>query len=338
MNLKKATLFDVCRHTGLSTATVSRVLNNASNVTAETRSRVERAMAELGYVPNYAARALAGQRQRMLGVVFPEIGPGFWAEILMGLDSAAADNRYHLLTAFSHGGDDERDLVLRLLREGRIDALVVMNLRLSDEFAAEIERLTIPLVLIDRPVPELDASSVTIDNIGGASMALSHLFNHGHRDVALMIGDAQTYDSQQRLEGCRRAVVAAGGRWNDDLVWPGAFTEESGRDLMARWLATGRKPPRALFCFNDNLAIGAMDVLREKGYDVPRDVAIVGFDDVAAARHLGLTSVHVPMRDIGRAAATMAIDGIAGKDFERHVVVPTSLIPRRSCGCQQVPH
>lgn len=292
-----------------------------------------RAVKDLGYVPNHAARTLAGQRTKLLGVVFPEIGTGFWADILKGLDAAAHDYGYHILTAFSHGGPDERNLALRLLGEGRIDALVVMNLRLGDEFAREAQRYAIPLILIDRPLRVAGFGSVTMDNIGGARAAMAHLYAHGHREVVLLAGDLDTYDAQQRLEGCRQAAAEAGVAWDAKRVWAGSFAEESGRQLVHEWLSQGHRPPSAMFCFNDNLAIGAMDALAAHGVVVPRDTAVVGFDDLAVARHLGLSTVRVPVLDLGRAAAESAIHALRGEAFEHHRVLPTQLIVRQSCGC-----
>lgn len=328
----RATLFDVCQTTGLSTATVSRVLNNSPHVSPATRDRVMQAMQSLGYVPHHAARSLAGQKQDMLGVVFPEISSGFWSEVLRGLNAAAGERGYHLLTAFSHGGPDERNLVMRLLGEGRIDALIVMNLRLGEALAEEAKAFATPVVLIDRPIVGPNLSAVTIDNIAGAHAAMAHLYAHGHRDVLIFSGDAETFDSRQRLLGCQRAAAQAGVAWRDDLVLPGAFTEESGRELMGRRLAQGA-PPSAVFCFNDNLALGAMEALQDRGLRVPEDVAIVGFDDIVSARHVGLTTVHVPLHDLGRAAADAAFHAIAGDDYDRHTILATRLVVRRTCGC-----
>jgi LacI family transcriptional regulator len=329
----RATLSDVCRTARLSSATVSRVLNRKSPVSAATREKVMRVVADLGYVPNHAARTLAGGREQMLGVVFPEIGNGFWAEILKGLDAAAAAKGFHLLTAFSHGEVDEQELVLRLHGAGRIDALIVMNLRLGEVFAREASRFKTPVVLIDRPIPGLAASTITIDNARGAQLAMSHLYEHGYSDIAILGGDLATFDSQQRLKGCEEAAQAAGVKWNPDRVIGGAFTEESGTAAMNALIDGPGPLPRAVFCLNDNLAIGVLSVLRERGLRVPEDVAVVGFDDIEAARHLGLTSVNVPLNDIGRAAAEAAIGSIGPQGAISSVVLPTRLVRRRSCGC-----
>jgi DNA-binding LacI/PurR family transcriptional regulator len=329
----RATLTDVCQRSGVSSATVSRVLNGTARVSQATRDRVMSVVNELGYVPNAAARSLAGRREQMLGVIFPEIGNGFWANILKGLDAAAADRGYHLLTGFSHGHLDERELVLRVLREGRIDALILMNLRLDKELAEEAKRFKTPIVLIDRPIAELQAGSVMADNRGGAREALAHLYGHGHRDVAFLIGDEATFDSKQRLLGCRDAANEAGATIDPSLVLPGAFTEESGREIVEHLLERHGRPPRAIFCFNDNLAVGAMEALRDHGWRVPDEVAVIGFDDIEIARHLGLTTVRVPLNEMGRTAAYLAVDAIEKKATGVNHVLSTSLVVRHSCGC-----
>ncbi len=333
---RRATLYDVCRRTGLSTATVSRVINASPRVTAETRQRVMEAMAELGYVPSQTARALAGQQQKMLGVIFPDINVGFYAQVLRGIDSIAAERGYHVMTAFSHGVSDEQDLVMRFLREGRIDALILMNVILGDEFVREAAKATTPLVLVDRPVARCGASSIAIDNIGGARSAMAHLYGHGYRTIALLCGEPENFDAQQRLQGCREAAAEAGAMLDERLIWSGNFREESGRTAMTDWLDRGRPLPEAVFCFNDAMAIGVMDVLREKEYRVPEDVAVVGFDDVESARHLRLTTVSVPMTEMGRRAAGAAIDVLNEEQShpEIHSVLQTELVIRASCGCE----
>ncbi len=331
--ISRATLSDVCRHTGLSTATVSRVINQTGNVKAATVKKVMDAIAQLGYVPNHAARALAGQRNKMIGVVFPEISTGFWAEILKGLDAEADDHQYHILTAFSHGGQDERELALRLLGEGRIDALVVMNLRLGKDFMQQAGRFNIPVILIDRPIAGLETASVTLDNVTGACQAMTHLYEHGYEQVVILAGDLETYDARQRLMGCKKAAKAAKVAWDDRLVAASSFTEEGGSRAIDTWFKQSVKPPRAIFCFNDNIAIGAMNALEKRGFAVPDDVAVIGFDDIDSARHLKLTTVHVPVLEMGRAAANAAIQVISNQAFNKQQVLPTQLVLRRSCGC-----
>jgi DNA-binding LacI/PurR family transcriptional regulator len=208
-----------------------------------------------------------------------------------------------------------------------------MNLRLGSPFAKETSRFSVPIVVIDRPLDGSNLSAVSMDNVAGARAALTHLYGHGYRDIVVLSGDASTYDSQQRLIGCRQAARHAGVTWDPRLVWPGAFTEQSGGDIVRKWLCGGRGSSRAIFCFNDHLAIGVMNALRQHGLRVPHDVAVVGFDDLESARLVDLTTVRVPVHAVGRAAAEAAIDAIQGRPVERYTILPTELIVRGSCGC-----
>ena len=190
-------------------------------------------------------------------------------------------------------------------------------------------------MLIDRPVDGSDLFAVTIDNINGADEALTHLIgHHEYRRVALLTGPADNFDSQQRIEGCRRAAQRLGVSIDDDLVWTGGFTESSGARVMRSWLKSGRELPDAIFAFNDAMAIGAMEVLREASRSVPADVAIVGFDDIASARHLGLTSVHVPMRQMGELAARVALEQLGRFPTAARAPLHAKLEVRLSCGCK----
>jgi LacI family transcriptional regulator len=327
------TLHDVCKRAGVSTATVSRVINHSPLVTDVTRARVLEAMRSLGYSPSHAARTLARQRSELIGVVFPHIASGFFTEVLGGINEVAAEHNFHLMTAFSHGLSDEEQFVKRLLTERRVDGLILMNLLLSDEFVAEAARGGIPIVLIDRPVEGSDLFAVSMDNRAGAEAAMGHLLGHGYRRVAILTGPGDSFDAQHRFEGCRAALGRAGIPESQVLLWKGSFTEKSGRAAIEGWLAQGRALPEAIFATNDAMALGALGALRERGLRVPDDVALVGFDDTESARHLELTSVRVPMQEMGRAAAEAAIEQISSRQAQPSRVLDTELVVRRSCGC-----
>lgn len=329
---RHATLFDICRKAGVSSATVSRVINNSPLVQEKTRKRVLRAIRDLGYRPSHAARMLARQRTDTLGVIFPDIASGFYAEVLSGIDSVADESRFHILTAFSHGWKDAQGLLTRFAEERRVDAVILMNLHArTDAFLRGVVREGLPLVLLDRPVKGLP--TVAIDNVGGARAAVEHLARLGHQRIAFLQGPADNFDAAQRFDGAREGLRAAGLELPEWLVWSGDYGEESGRKAVDDFLKTGAPLPDAIFACNDAMAIGAREALLERGLNVPDDVALVGFDDIGSARHLGLTSVRIPMREMGRAAAALALDLAAGrKPVQDLAVMPTELVVRRSCG------
>lgn len=324
------TIKDICRVTGFSTATVSRVLNNSPLVTEETKQIVEETMKRLGYRPHHIARSLKLNRTGMIAMVFPEIDHGFYTEVLRGADQAASEHSVHLLTAFSHGERDHRDLVTRMVAERRADALILMNLTLPDAFFRLIGPMRVPIVVIDRPCRFDGIASISIDNASGIRAMADHLAQSGRRRIAFITGPRGTYDADQRLRAFRAAMKARRLETPPELIWPGDFTEAGGAKAAKLFLATGRPLPDAVFAANDAMAIGALTVFTGRGIRVPNDLAIAGFDDIPAARLLQLTTIHVPMRDLGRRAALAAIEMVGDRESSRHEVLSTRLVVRAS--------
>lgn len=332
---RTVTVLDVSRQSGVSTATVSRVINQSPKVRPATRVRVLKAIRKLGYMRNHSARALARQRTDTIGVVFPGIDSGFFSEVLKGINEYAVSRDYHLMVAFSQGTDDEHDRVAEHLQAGRVDALILMNLGMSDQFVRQAAQRELPIVLIDRPVKDARVASVMIDNRNGADAAMSHLLDLGYGRIAILNGPDGTIDAEQRFEGCQRAAKRVGYELIKDLIWPGNFSWEGGYELMNNWLDSGKPLPDAMFALNDPMAMGVMESMRERGLGVPDDMALVGFDDVQAARYLGLTTVRSPMREMGRVASEAAINLVTGGRTQLEQVLATELVVRRSCGVER---
>jgi LacI family transcriptional regulator len=325
------TLYDVSRLSGVSSATVSRVFTGKARVSDLIRQRVLDAAKTLGYEPSHAARVLAGRRTHTLGVIFPEIASGFYADVLAGIDEVAAENSFDVLASFVGTRRSRPELVRRLLRQGRVEALLLLNLdngtdldpRVVDEF---------PIVLIDHEITGSSLPVVGLDNIAGADAMVEHLHAVGHRRIAILTGPAENFDSNQRLLGCRRAFARLGLSLDEKLILSGAFTFASGV-RAAREMLDSRQPlPDAIFCLNDAMAIGALSELQSAGVSVPGDVALAGYDNVEAAEHLSLTSVACPMRRIGQVAARCAVDWIAKSERPSTLRLPVSLVIRKSSG------
>lgn len=307
---RNATLYDVSRLSGVSSATVSRVFSGKARVSDEIRKRVMAAAQQLSYEPSHAARALAGGRTQTLGAIFPEIAAGFYTDVLAGIDEVAAESGFDVLASFVGHRRSKPELVKRLLRQERVDALLLLNLDDNPDLKpGSVEHL--PIILIDRQINGSNLPVVGMDNIGGAEAMIDHLFEQGHRRIAILTGPQGNFDSEQRLIGCRRAFERSGVRFDPAMVWQGGFTLESGVEAARRVLAArqdGQPLPDAIFCLNDAMAIGMLGELQRAGVNVPGDVAMAGYDNVEAAGHLGLTSVACPMRLMGRTAAQWAID------------------------------
>lgn len=329
------TLYDISEKAGVSTATVSRVINDSPLVTEKTRLKVMKIIEELHYHPNPAARSLAGQTTQTLGVLFPDLDSSFYTEVLLGINEEAAHRGYHLMTGFSHGEEDEEYLMRHYLSSRRMDALIVMNLTYSADFLQEIAaEPAIPVVLLVRPLPGSSMASVSMNNEQGAEKAIQHLvMMHGYRDLCIIRGPRHNYDAEGRMRGIHRAAESLGLTIPDERFMDGDFTEASGYAAVSRIIRSGKELPEAIFAMNDAMALGVLSALAEAGIRVPERVAVMGFDDVISARYMRLSTVRVPMRDMGRYAAQAAFQGIFGQEIAAEQVVDLDLAIRTTCGC-----
>lgn len=301
------TLYDVSRLSGVSSATVSRVFSGSARVSDRIRQRVQDAARTLAYEPSHAARSLARRRTNTLGAIFPEIASGFYADVLAGIDEVAAESGFDVLAAFVGRRRSRPELVKRLLRQGRVDALLLLNLDNTLDLKPEsIDHL--PIVLIDREINGSKLPALGMDNVGGAEAMIEHLFEQGHRRIAVLSGPAGNYDSEQRLLGCRLALNRLGVSLDERLLWSGGFTMTSGVEAAQDFLKSRLPLPDAVFCLNDAMAIGMMNEFQRAGISVPGDLAMAGYDNVEAAAHLSLTSVACPMRLMGQVAARWAVE------------------------------
>ncbi|HET9986085.1 MAG TPA: LacI family DNA-binding transcriptional regulator [Longimicrobiales bacterium] len=330
---RSVTIKDVARGAGVSVATVSRVLNDSGPVREATRRRVWEVASSLRYTPNEAARSLITRSTRTLGVVLPDLHGEFFSEVIRGIDQRAQQERFHLLVSGSHNERQEIEAALRAMRR-RVDGLVLMS---PDIDAAGLEANlphNLPLVLLNCAIGATAVPTITIDNFGGATAMVRHLVGLGHRRIGFIAGPARNYDAAERLRGYREAMREAGldPAGSEE---PGDFTESGGHRGAARLLARPARPT-AIFAANDAMAVGAMSALREAGVSIPDDVAVAGFDDIPIARYLSpaLTSVHVPIAELGARAVERLFSALAGRAerARRPEVLGTRLVVRRSCG------
>jgi len=327
-----ATLYDVCKMTGLSTATVSRVINGSSAVTEKTRKIVQDSMKKLDYRPNHAARMLAGKKTDTIGVIFPEIDNGFYVQVLRGIDNAATEAGLHLLTAFYHDKAGLKHTLQSLASRGRTDSIVMINNDLSDRQVKNIVNSAVPIVMIGHSA-ETSASFdvVGIDNTNGAANAVNHLLKAGADNIMLLTGPSDNFDNIQRLGGARMAIENAGKDFSKTVILESDFTYAGGISTMTEFIKSGAHLPDAIFALNDRMALGAIEALKAVGKSIPDDLIIAGVDDTEIAIYANLTSVHIPMQDIGYEAANLAIRRINQKSYNPSTItVTTSLTVRNS--------
>ncbi|MFF3097895.1 LacI family DNA-binding transcriptional regulator [Streptomyces cyaneofuscatus] len=333
----RPTLEEVAARAGVGRGTASRVINGSPRVSEATREAVEAAVAELGYVPNRAARALAGNRTDAIALVVPEPETRFFAEpyfsaIVRGVGAALADTEMQLLLTLA-GNDRERRRLAQYLTAHRVDGVLLVAVHADDPLPELLEQLGMPCVISGARHANEPLASVDSDNFDGARAAVEHLITRGRRSVATITGRLEVYGAQRRLDGYRAALAAAGLPPDERLIAPADFTEEGGARAMRELLA--RRPHLdAVFAASDVMAAGARQVLREADRRIPEDVALIGFDDSVVARHMhpALTSVRQPIEEMGRRMAQLLLEEIAGRVGEERptVVLPTELVVRDS--------
>ncbi|MEU3861974.1 LacI family DNA-binding transcriptional regulator [Streptomyces sp. NPDC028722] len=333
------TLEEVAARAGVGRGTVSRVVNNAAGVKDSTRTAVQRAIAELGYVPNLAARSLAGRGADAVALVMTEpdwrlFAEPFFSEIVRSLGDALADTGMQLLLTLVRS-DAERQRFLEYARGGRVDGVLLMSVHAGDPLPDMLAEARLPTVLLGRRSGDEHVSHVDADNVGGARSAVSHLLDSGRRTIATITGPPDMYVAQCRLRGYREALAQAGLATERSLIAEGDFTEESGRRAMARLIE--RHPEiDGVLAASDTTAAGALQALRAAGRRVPQDVAVIGFDDFPLAERTEprLTTVRQPVAEIGRAMVRLLLEEMAETEESsvawRHVVLRTELVLRDS--------
>ncbi|MDR6972093.1 LacI family DNA-binding transcriptional regulator [Leifsonia shinshuensis] len=327
------TLEAVAARAGVSRATVSRVVNGSPKVTAEVVAAVERAIADLNYVPNRAARSLASRRTQVIALVLPEstakvFADPFFASIVQGVALALADTEYTLNMVIS--SETNPDKTRRYLMGGNVDGALVVSHHSGDHSYAQLGA-SLPLVFGGRPVSESEHSSyyVDVDNVAGAQVATQHLIDRGRRDIALITGPQDMPAGLDRYTGWKQAMSQAG--LDTSLVAYGDFSPASGSDAMRRLLADGRRID-GLFAANDQMAAGAYSAIHEAGLSIPGDIAVVGYDDdnFGLMSSPPLTTVHQPSIGLGEAMARVLVRLLAGEPVDRVTLLPTELVVRQS--------
>ena len=343
------TIYDVARVAGVSIASVSRVLNGRRNPREETRERVLKAVSELGFVPDGAARALSARLKEVVGVVIRRVrwvqsSEGEFAEqdesllftdvINRGIELAAERQGFNLL--LSSVDVDDHDLSGRLLALARKSDGLILHDRVLEP--AELDHLSrrVPVVTLAN-VATPTTVNVHSDNQSGMRDLARHLLtDHEYRTLAFVAGLADSPDSVARGETLAAEAAAVGATLLTGPRWQGNYYASGGARVIERLIADGTALPRAIVCANDQTALGVMYALAHHGVDVPGDVAVTGFDDIPMARHLRpqLTTVRQPIQEIGATAFDVLHSMIShGAPAERDVVLPTRLILRESCGC-----
>ena len=333
---RRVTVVEVAREAGVSPATVSRILNGTAAVDPEKQEAVQRAIQELGYRPNVVARGLVTGTSQTIGILTPDVASPSYNDVLGGIEEGLRDSPYSPLIASGHWNRGDELRVLDVLLSHQIGALVVFGSSLNE---ADLRSLaaSVPTAVLGRRIElgDLGGAGIHFDDEGGAYVATRHLLQNGHRVIGHIMGDPAHEDAHERHAGYRRALEEAGRPFDPALVVEGDYRVPSGMLGMQRLLEGGR-PLTAVFCANDQMAVGARLALHRRGLRVPEDMSLVGFDDQPASSYTTppLTSVRVPMHEVGLILARFVLARLRGETPVLQVP-PLELVLRESVARQR---
>lgn len=335
-----STINDVARLAGVSSMTVSRVINNSGYISPKTRARVERAIAELGYVPNALARQLRSKRTKSLALVLTDITNPFFTTIARGVEDVAGASGFSVMFCNTDESEADEHEYLELLVQRQVDGVLLVPASSEGRGLALLRTHRMPAVILDRRLRTPQADEVRCDSEAGAYQLVSHLTGLGHRRIAVLTGRKTVSTSVDRVAGYRRALADADVAPDESLVLYaelnyGGFNQADGYRMAQQVLALSPRPT-AIFAANNFIAFGAIRAVREAGLRVPEDISVVAFDDLPGEWVMDpfLTVVAQPAYEIGRRAAVLILDRLerAEQMEPRSVVLPAELRVRRSSG------
>ena len=322
----------VARQAGVSIATVSRALTTPDKVSDKTLKKVLAQVERSRYKPNLLARNFRSKRAYAVVVLVPNIANPFFAEIIRGIEQVAQQHGYAVLLGDTEGREDREDYYVGLVETRQADGLIQLHPRLPKAARGAHGTLDIPLVNACEYIEDAPCPRVGIDNVAAAREMTSYLLGLGHRRIGVILGPDSSPLTSDRLKGYRLALRAAKVPLDDTLIAQGDFSMSSGRSAASQLFAAA-KPPTAVFCFNDEMALGAIRWLKSTGRGVPQDVSVVGFDDIEFASFCDppLTTIEQPTHEIGNKAMSLLFDMLSGgKPPPDMHALPTKLIVRDS--------
>lgn len=324
---------DVADRAGVSVTSVSHVINQTRLVSDDLRERVVTAMEELGYQPNALARSLRRKETYTIGVIITNSADPFFAEVTRGVEDACFEQGYNIILCNSDSDLDKELLYTNALVKKRVDGILFLAAGgKSTRHIRTMQEQKIPLVVVDRYIPDLAVDTVLIDNAHGGWLATHHLIELGHRRIGCITGPSDLSLSAERVTGYRCALQEAGLPVNETLIIKGNFQFETGYQAAQQFL-TGPTPPTAIFACNDLMAIGAINAAIKQGWQVPQQLSVIGFDDIRMAAYTTplLTTVAQPKYEMGFIATAMLLERIHTQEMApRQKLLDTQLVVRES--------
>lgn len=328
------TIKDIARRAGVSHSTVSRALRDDPAIPPATTQRLKRLAGRLGYVPSAMARGLKTSHSGVLGVVVSNIADPFLGEVVRGIEAGVLEAGYSLFLSDSHRDADRAKAILRALAERRVEGAIICSSAITPDQLVELSQFGVPLVLVNNLVGGTRAHGLAIDDVHGGRLMTEHLLGLGHRRIAYLGNAIGGQSSQDRCAGYRAALAAAGLEPNPAWELTGPTGRPEGGVAGAEAFLALDPRPTALFCFNDLMALGALQRLKQAGLRVPADVSVGGFDDIFLAEYADppLTTIDQPKYQLGRDAAALLFSLLKGEQPSEPRVqsLPGTLVVRAS--------
>ncbi|MCP3890968.1 MAG: LacI family transcriptional regulator [Desulfobulbaceae bacterium] len=327
-----STILDVARLAGVSTATVSRVINSPDSVREKTREKVILAMVKCNYKYNALARGFVTKKSNTIGLIIPTISNSVFAESTLGVQEYADQKNIKVILGNSYYKYSQEENLIKVLRESQVDGLIITTTNLKGEILKSLVDEKFPFVLLFSTVKGGPVSAVGIDNYRGGYLATEHLISLGHKRICMVAGNFSMTDrSFHRWHGYKKCLRNDGILYDKELLVQTDYSLSGGRDSIKK-LLTLPSPPTAVFCSNDYLALGAMKGAREAGLNLPEDLSIVGFDDMQTASYMvpALTTIRQPAYEMGQRAAKLLLEMIEKKSKPVQEMMDSSLIVRES--------
>lgn len=327
------TIREVAKLAGVAPITASRVMNDSGYASEEVRRRVKQAAEELNYVPNTLARSLKSKRTQTLALVITDITNPFWTTVARGVEDAASDRGYNVIFCNTDESAEKQSMYVNTLLQKQVDGVLLVPAQSDENPVETLLQHDVQVVLLDRRLENVQADVVRCDSKGGAYQLVKLLLKLGHRRIAILRGPDGVSSAEDRMSGYQLALYEAGMKVEDELVYTCDFSVESGYHMTQNLLSISPRPT-AMFASNNFIAIGALKALRDAHVEVPKDMSVVGFDDLPLAIVVDpfLTVADQPAYDMGRLATLRLLDMLnhkKSKGFE-DTVLPVSIIERKS--------
>lgn len=326
------TIKDIAKRAGVSVNTVSRALNNKPDVSKGTRHRVLKIAKELNYAPHSLAKSLVTKKTNTIGIIIPNMDQ-FYAEVVDGITNEFRERGYSAILCNSHDNADKELELVRVLREKRVDGLLICPIQADNRYIKELENFPIPFVFLNRHTDAFMCDYVINDNVHGAYLAVDHLIQKGYRNIIYICAKPTASSGKEKIAGCKKAIHENRLSTNSLKIISCKETIDSCYETVKELLVQNEKMD-AIFVWDDRLAIGAKKAIFDANLRIPQDIAIIGYDDLEISKYVypSLTTIRQPTYEIGQTAACILFDKIKSKKKTKtkHVVLKPELIVRKT--------